>query len=746
MKTNGRLFPVWVLANFRKYKLDKVVIDKDKDPCLRMGKIGLRKYQLFLSAFLSYKSPYRNILIFHGLGSGKTISAINIYNSLYNYTPGWNVFILIKASLRDIPWMRSLNKWLSKDDKEHRMANIRFVHYDAPNADKQFIDIVRASDTSKRPLYIIDEVHNFIRNVYNNVTQGKGRRGKVIYDYISQSVRENSHTRVVCLSGTPVINHPFELGLLFNLLRPGTFPTTESEFNKIYVSESQHTVINQSTKNMFQRRIMGLVSFYAGASPETFASKTVSHLYLTMSRYQTEIYNVFKFQENKIGGSGGLYKAYTRQACNFVFPQISETINGESRPRPSQFRLTEKQGYKVNKESKKVVSNTDTEKYKTKLKEYTSLFVEYLDKLRKLDQQAGYTIHDDIKVITKAVKHNQQEELAILLKEKIDSNRISKELKVMTECGIKLIVACLIQLVTPGISVMFSSIVNVEGIVMCKIYLDRLGFKPYDEKPDYKSYIEYHGGVRYEHRTKMIHVSNRKENFDGKNIKILLIAKAGDEGISLSNVKSEHIIDPYWNKQEEHQRVARAIRHCSHRDLPMNERHVNTFFYNAKLFGTTKRSTDEVISDKAKLKEILTNSFTNAMKEASIDCVLNIEHNKLVSSTRCFSFTEQSLLDTHIGPAFKKDFYEDKQMDNGLNDISSVLVKVKVTKAKYVIRGENKDFSQPKDCWYCAKTGMLYDYELKFPIGRVLMTNDVPEVISNGVFIMGKRIPIPIAT
>ena len=112
------------------------------------------------------------MLLYHGLGSGKTASTINLMNILYNYTPYWNVFILIKASIRG-DWMDEIKTWLSKDEYSKRMENIKFIHYDSPYADKNFLDAIKESDSSKKSMYIFDEVHNFINNVYNNITRPK---------------------------------------------------------------------------------------------------------------------------------------------------------------------------------------------------------------------------------------------------------------------------------------------------------------------------------------------------------------------------------------------------------------------------------------------------------------------------------------------------------------------------------------------------------------------------------------------
>ena len=302
LKTNGRLFPTWVLANFRKYKLPEIIRKEGEDPCKRKeSKLELHKYQLFLGKYLDYRSPYQDMLIYHGMGSGKTAATINIYNILYNYTPGWNVFILTKASLKEVPWMRDLKIWLSNDEYDFRFKNIIFVHYDSPIADRQFLDAVKSSDSSKKSMYIIEEAHNFIRNVYTNISTRSGKRAQVIYDHIIQDKRENEGTRVLCLTATPAINTPFELALMFNLLRPGSFPKNETEFNQLYISESVYQTISNENKNMFQRRIMGLVSYYIGSTPDLYATKKVQYVDVEMSDYQKDIYKFFENIEESIG-------------------------------------------------------------------------------------------------------------------------------------------------------------------------------------------------------------------------------------------------------------------------------------------------------------------------------------------------------------------------------------------------------------------------------------------------------------
>ena len=257
LEQNGRIFPLWVMENFKKYILPEIIHKEGEDPCNEKRLEGLTPYQEFIGQYLNYQSPFKEMLIYHGVGAGKTNTAINVYNILFNYTPKWNVFLLIPASLHDDPWLKDLKHWMKKDNYEQRFSNIIFVHYDSPFADRDFLDKVKSVDSSKTSIFIIDEAHRFINNVYNNISSKKGKRAQVIYDYIQQEKKENQNTRIMLLTATPAVNVPFEFALIYNLLRPGTFPESEAIFEQIFISSTNFASLNENTKNMFQRRILG---------------------------------------------------------------------------------------------------------------------------------------------------------------------------------------------------------------------------------------------------------------------------------------------------------------------------------------------------------------------------------------------------------------------------------------------------------------------------------------------------------
>ena len=689
---------------------------------------------------------------------GKTATAINVYNILYSYTAGWNFFLLLKASLKG-EWLDNLKEWLKKDEYEYRYRNIIFINYDSPFADRNFIDALKNVDSSKKSLYIIDEAHNFIRNVYSNVSSGTGKRAQVIYDFIIQDKRENPDTRTILLSGTPAINNPFELALMFNLLRPGIFPKSESEYNQLFITSTTYQTLSKDTKNMFQRRIMGLVSYYIGATPDLYATQTTHSIDVPMSEYQEDIYNYFDEIETKLAlrgkGRGGsqVYKVYTRQACNFVFPPISQKINGENRPRPGKYRLTEREALKLSEEGTlKSDKNKSTlvhvSEYLKVIDSYITGFDNYLQQRDDDDRKKKHTIMDDVNTFIEKYKGDYT---------KFNKEEMKKSdlYGAMYMCSPKMTNIIFNIMKSLGPVIVYSNYVLMEGLEIFKIYLKYFGFYNYMIKKQIEKgkigYVEFHGGIKdIVERFKGRDAFNMSENKYGNIIKIILISPAGSEGLSLRNVRQIHIMEPYWNEVRITQIIGRGIRQCSHKDLDIDQRHVDIYRYKAILQNKNKLSTDQYIEEIAKSKEGLIQSFLGAMKEVAVDCNLFKAHNLLAQDYKCFQFDEPSLFDRHLAPAYKEDIQDDLKMDNGSNSIRSMTLKIKVMKIKAVIQLSQPDelgkieYSKPNNYWFYSKSGVVYDLDLYYAIGKVSMDeNGVATKLNKDTYVIDYIIPIP---
>lgn len=139
------------------------------------------------------------------------------------------------------------------------------------------------------------------------------------------------------------------------------------------------------------------------------------------------------------------------------------------------------------------------------------------------------------------------------------------------------------------------------------------------------------------------------DNRDGRVCRVFMITQSGAEGISLFNTRQVHVMEPYWNNVRLQQVIGRAIRLCSHMNLPWDDRTVDVFTYLSVFSDSQKASgakqimmadkamtTDQIIFDIATKKQMLADSLAEIAQSAAVDCELHFhEHGQV---TKCFRF------------------------------------------------------------------------------------------------------------
>ena len=90
----------------------------------------------------------------------------------------------------------------------------------------------------------------------------------------------------------------------------------------------------------------------------------------------------------------------------------------------------------------------------------------------------------------------------------------------------------------------------------------------------------------------LVKIMNSKENRYGQNIKVLLGTKAITEGIDFKNIRQVHLLEPWYNNNRANQVIGRAVRNCSHKDLPLEERNVEVYKYGTMLEETEQEAAD----------------------------------------------------------------------------------------------------------------------------------------------------------
>jgi hypothetical protein len=177
-----------------------------------------------------------------------------------------------------------------------------------------------------------------------------------------------------------------------------------------------------------------------------------------------------------------------------------------------------------------------------------------------------------------------------------------------------------------GPTFVYSNFKDIGGIKCIVKYFEHNGYKNYrTHGPGKKRYSIWSGDESLKVKDEIKFIFNKKINSDGSQIKVMFGSPSIKEGVSLLRVSQVHILEPYWNMSRMLQIIGRAIRFCSHKDMPKRRRKVEVFLYLACHPGI--KTTDEYIWSMAKRKQKLIDKFEHILKENAIDCKLFYNRN-----------------------------------------------------------------------------------------------------------------------
>ena len=72
-------------------------------------------------------------------------------------------------------------------------------------------------------------------------------------------------------------------------------------------------------------------------------------------------------------------------------------------------------------------------------------------------------------------------------------------------------------------------------------------------------------------------------------------------------------------------------------------------------------------------------------------------------------------------------------------------MKIEVKNIKAVKKLDNNKFSSELEYYMDSNTGIVYDIDLEFPIGKIYFDEDgIPEILKKGVYIISELVPIPL--
>ena len=301
-------------------RADKEIEEVSDEIC--NAEFELAPHQMFVRNFMSFQTPYNGLLLFHGLGSGKTCSAISVGEEMRDYMKqvGISKRIIVVASpnvqtnfkkqlfdpnqLDESEWKKTGiwniractgNKFLSEINpmnmkgltKEKVVSQVKriinssylflgyieFANYirkkseigsDISEEKREKLIKLKLNRFFSNRLIIIDEVHN-IRMTDDN-------KDKRVAVELTKLVDNVPNLRLLLLSATPMYNTYKEVIWLINLLNSNdrrSIMSVKDVFNSdgsFKISDSGE----QIGKNLLARKCTGYVSFVRGENPYTF--------------------------------------------------------------------------------------------------------------------------------------------------------------------------------------------------------------------------------------------------------------------------------------------------------------------------------------------------------------------------------------------------------------------------------------------------------------------------------------------
>jgi len=626
------------------------------------GDFELAPHQAFVRNFLSFQTPYDGLLLFHGLGSGKTCSAISVCEEMRAYMRQMDITrrIIVVASpnvqdnfrlqmfderkleLVDGLWnlqsctgnsfLQEINpmamKGLTRDNVIKQIRSIinkaylflgylEFANYVAshekvdsslPLEKQKQIIAARIKHGFQGRLIVVDEVHN-IRAADDN-------KSKKVTSKLDLLVNNAGGMRLVLLSATPMYNSPKEISWLLNMLHvnDGRPPFLSKDLfdksgNVLRTDETGGTVL--------ARKAIGYVSFVRADSPYTFPFRIWPPQFDPAKALSDATYPSEQMNGRPIVQPIEILSLFTSHLGGFqekAYAYIVENIKAKQLTRA--FSELDGFGYTILQRPLEALNMTFP--YRA-FSEGGKVDPALLVGGKGLKRIMDYTVNESTLARS---KFSYREEYAT--NPPFAPGEISKY-----SGKIASIMSSVEQSI--GVVLVYSQYID-GGIVPLALALEETGFTratpelgllSSPPKPNGLKYVVISGDRGLSpNNSAEVALATDEQNSYGAQVKVILISMAGSEGLDFKFVRQVHVVDPWYNMNRIEQIIGRAVRWCSHRSLPMEERNVMVFLHVSLLENSSVEAADVYVYRVAEGKAIAIGRVSRVLKEHSVDCLL----------------------------------------------------------------------------------------------------------------------------
>ena len=650
----------------------------------------LGKHQQFLKNFMNQSTPYKSLLIFHGVGVGKTCSAVTISSSFINLNKKENkkIICLVSKNIQS-NWMNTiynpekgedqcngenfLNIIQNIENKINTSGRVKklireyyefYGYQQFSNMIKKLINFKGNVLNQKQKqiiknyfsdrILIIDEIHNLRSENFDK----KANKEAVIY--LNKVIKYSENLRLILMSATPMFNKSDEIIWLTNiLLKNDNRPLIEK--NDIFNTEGK---ITEEGQKLLSRKLRGYVSYVRGENPITFPIR----LYPSDCNDPNSMHE--EYPKKDIFGRPYSKEVYKFKFTNMYFNQIKgkeQTLIYQNFLHDiSPERLTSPSSEKKSGIEQDFIMNKIDMNLQRRGAQISNIVYPSIDILlgNKEPTLKNYHKFYGGLGLMNIVKLGNQKENWI----SYDNQYLKQvsfpifDLEHLENISSKLynLLTSLKKRKSKGIIFIYSEFIH-SGIVPLALALEHMGFEKFSGNvlnyPEWKQDskhgtkqrpLNYQWGPmssKEDKRAKYIVLSGNKSlsprndeeikvltsdnNIDGKDIKIVIGSVVASEGIDLKNIREIHILDPWYNLSRIEQIIGRGIRYCSHKNI-VNKEERNVLIY-LHIAGLDKEieSIDTYTYRIAEEKAKEIGLIEKVMKENAIDCYLNKKINQI---------------------------------------------------------------------------------------------------------------------
>jgi uncharacterized protein YukE len=248
--------------------------------CVPKGGAEIVKFtptQNFIRHFFTPESAYKGMLLYHGVGTGKTCCAIATASTFFEkegYTILWVTRTTLKSDIyknmfdqvcnlnlqdKDAPTKSMLSKsWRFNPMSYKQFSNLVTGKNDLYN---QLVKLNGAEDPLKKTLLIIDEAHKLYggNDLSGNERPDMERFKESIMNSYEKSGKDS--VRLLMMTATPITNDPMELIKIVNLCKEADrqLPDDYEAFARIY--NNPEGMFTKKGARQFLDAISGHVSY-----------------------------------------------------------------------------------------------------------------------------------------------------------------------------------------------------------------------------------------------------------------------------------------------------------------------------------------------------------------------------------------------------------------------------------------------------------------------------------------------------